>query len=78
MLLHLIVKHLTQNRYGTITNFNANLKCWNSSAYIFEKSRFLKSIIGNWVIVCNETVNVLNSVSANVASTVSISFDNKR
>lgn len=78
LLLHLIVKDLTQTRYGRIINFNVNLKNWNSSAYNFENSRFLKSIIGNWVILCNETANILNGVSANVASTVSISFDNKK
>lgn len=74
----MIVQHVTQTRNGTITNFDVNLKCWNSSPYIFENSRFLKSIVGNLVIVCYETANVLNSVSTNVTSAVSISSDNKK
>ena len=50
------------------------------------KNRYLKSIVDNSVIVCNEIVsitdsvstNVISSVPANVTSNVSINFDNKK
>ena len=50
------------------------------------KNRYLKSIVDNSVIVCNEIVsitdsvstNVISSVPANVTSNVSINSDNKK
>ena len=59
---------------------------WNPSTCISENIRYLKSIKGNSVIVCNEIINgsvsvptsVANTISANVMSTVLISFDDKK
>ena len=58
---------------------------WNPSTCIYENGKYLKSISDTLVIVCNETMNsidsvsrnVTNTVTANVTSTVSINSDDK-
>ena len=42
---------------------------WNTSACIYENSRYLKSIVDNSVIVCDEIMNVIDSVWRNVTNT---------
>ena len=77
------VKHISRDcKY----KFNSAKCSWNPSTCISENIRYLKSIKGNLVIVCNEIINgsvsvptsVANTISANVMSTVLISFDDKK
>ena len=59
---------------------------WNCSTCIYENSSCLKSIVDDLVVVCDEIINVVNSlstnmtnaISANFTSTVSINFDDKK
>ena len=39
---------------------------WNPSTCICENRRYSKSIVDNSVIVCDEILNILDSVSANI------------
>ena len=39
---------------------------WNPSICIFENSKYLKHIVDDSVIVCDEIINVMNKVSTNV------------
>ena len=43
---------------------------WNPSALICVNSRYLKSIADESVVVCNEVINVTDSVSTNVTNTL--------
>ena len=49
---------------------------WDLSACFCDYSKYLKSIVDSLVIVRNE-INVMNSVSANVTSALSINNDDK-
>ena len=49
---------------------------WNPSRCICEKSRYLKSIFDDSVIVCNEIISIRNSISTNVTNTVSTNVTN--
>ena len=59
---------------------------WNPSTCICENIRYLKNIVDDSGIVCNEMINVAdsvsanvtNTISANVTSTVSINSDDKK
>ena len=42
----------------------------NRSKCICENSRYLKSIVDDYVIACDEIINVINSISINLTSTV--------
>ena len=44
---------------------------WNSSTCICENSRYLKSIVDDSVVVCNEIINVGDSAWTNLANTIS-------
>ena len=58
---------------------------WSRNTSICDNSRYLKSIINESVIVCNEIINVTEIVSTNVTNfiptnvtrAVSINFDDK-
>ena len=50
----------------------------NPSTCICENNAYFKSIVDNSVIVCDEIINVTDSVSTNVMSTVSINADDKK
>ena len=60
--------------------------CWNCSTWICEIIRYLKSIVDDSVIMCNEIIsvtnisstNVTNTLPVNVMSTVSINSDHKK
>ena len=43
---------------------------WNPSTCICENSRYLKSIVDTLVIVCDEIINSMDSVSTNVTKTI--------
>ena len=44
---------------------------WNPSSCVCENSRYLKSIVEYSVVVCDEIISVMDSVSANVTNTIS-------
>ena len=59
-------------------NSNVSIKCivlvkkdysWNPSTCICESSKYLKSIVDDSVTVCDEIINVTESVSRNVTIT---------
>ena len=49
---------------------------WSPSTCIYENDKY--SVIEDSVFKCDEMINVTNSVSTNVTSTVSNVFDNKK
>ena len=59
---------------------------WKPITCICENSKYLKCIVDDLVIVCDENMNVMdsvstnmtNTISTNVASSVSIKFDDKK
>ena len=61
---------------------HAKKDSWDPSTFIFENSRCLKTIVDDSVIVDNEIINiknivstkVINTISTNVTSTVSITY----
>ena len=50
---------------------------WNPSIFICENNKYLKSIVNDSVIVCDEIINVTGSVSTNGLSALSKISDNK-
>ena len=60
--------------------------CWNPSTCICENSKYLKSLVHDSVIVCDEIrsatdstwTNVTNAVATNFTSTISINSDEKK
>ena len=71
-----IVQHLTQIKNGimimsmSITPAKKDYS-WNpTSTYICENSWYLQSIVHDSVIVCDEILNVTNSISTNVTNTI--------
>ena len=85
-----IVQHVIQIKNGITINFNVSVKSItsanNPSTFIYENSRFLKSIVDDSVIARdkimsianNASTNVTNTISKNVTSPVSINFDDKK
>ena len=85
-----IVRHVIQIKNGIMINVNVrNVRKdygWKPITCICENSKYLKCIVDDLVIVCDENINVMDSVSTNmtnklstnVASTVSIKFDGKK
>ena len=85
-----IIQHVIQIKNRIIINFNLSAKSIisanNPSTFIYENSRYLKSIVGGSVIasdkimniVNNASTNVKNTISKNVTSPVSINFDDKK
>ena len=54
-------------KYGTCKKGNS----WNLSTCICKNNRYLKSIVDDSVIVCNEIINVIDSVPINGTNTIS-------
>ena len=61
------------NVYASVKIMCKNNYSWNPSVCIFEDSRYLKSIVDNSVIVCDEVIDVMDS-----ASRLSINSDDKK
>ena len=66
-----IVQHDIQMKNGIMINVQSKCKkyrthkkdlSWNTSTCIYENRRYLKSIVDNSVIVCDEIINVTDSV----------------
>ena len=51
---------------------------WNPTRWLCKNSMYLKSVADDSVIVCDEIINVKESISTNVLSTVPINFDDKK
>ena len=51
---------------------------WNSSTCIFENGKYLRIIVHNSKIVCDEIIYVMDIISANVTSAVSTNSDDKK
>ena len=89
-----IVQHVVQIKNGIMINASVIVKfltckkdySWNPSTCICENSRYLKSTGDDSVSVCDEIINISNSVSTalkntiptNVTNTVSIKSDIKK
>ena len=89
-----IVQHVVQIKNGIMINASVIVKfltckkdySWNPSTCICENSRYLKSTGDDSVSVCDEIINISNSVSTalkntiptNVTNTVSIKSDVKK
>ena len=89
-----IVQHVVQIKNGIMINASVIVKflrckkdySWNPSTCICENSRYLKSTGDDSVSVCDEIINISNSVSTalkntiptNVTNTVSIKPDIKK
>ena len=60
--------------------------CWNPSTCICENDKYLKRIIDDSVIVCDEIINVMDivltdvvsTIATNGTSTMSINCNNKK
>ena len=51
---------------------------WNPSTCIFENSKHLKHYVNDRRIVCDEVIHVIDIVSTNVTSTISINSEDKK
>ena len=51
---------------------------WNPSTCICKNGKYLKSTTDDSKIVCDETIDVMDIISTNVTSFVSINFDDKK
>ena len=49
---------------------------FNPSAFIFENSKYLKSIADSLVVVCDKIMNAIDSVSTNITNTISTNMTN--
>ena len=50
---------------------------WNPRKCICENGKYLKSIVDESVIMCNEIINTTNYIPKNATSSVSINSDDK-
>ena len=72
-----IVQYVFQIKNGTMKHVNMSVKIivrakkgynWNSSTFISENGKYLKSITDHLKIFCNEIINVAYSASTNWAT----------
>ena len=69
---NLVIQHVIQIRNGIMIHVNVSAKkCCNPNTCICENSRYLKSIADTLIILCDEIINGTDSVSTNVANTIS-------
>ena len=72
-----VVQLVIQIRNGIMINVYTSVKkckkdySWNPSACVCEKSKYLKRIVDDSVIVCDYILNVTDSVSINVTNAIS-------